>query len=85
MARLPQDPPYNPAGDRWEPGNPTRGLRGMCRNDHGLDRMRSDRDRELLALKLASPMRSSAGCVVEDQADAGHLPLFVAASEPTLF
>lgn len=39
----------------------------------------TDRDRQLVGLKLTSPMRST-----RDQADAGHLPLFVAGNEPTL-
>lgn len=37
------------------------------------------REREVMALMLASPARSTA-----PQADAAHLPLFVAANEPRL-
>lgn len=39
----------------------------------------SDRTRQLLALRAASPARAAA-----PQADAAHLPLFVAANEPRL-
>lgn len=44
----------------------------------------TDQDRQILALRLASPKRAHAGAVIQTQADAGHLPLFVAANEPRL-
>lgn len=40
----------------------------------------SDRDRQIVDLKVNSPNRSPA-----DQKDAAHLPLFVKANEPELF
>lgn len=42
------------------------------------------RERELMALRARSPKRADAGRVIADQADAGHLPLFVAANEPRM-
>ena len=39
-----------------------------------------ERDRQLLALRLKSPLRPGA----VDARDAAHLPLFVAANEPGL-
>ena len=39
---------------------------------------------ERVALQLAGPKRADPGAVVRDQADAAHLPLFVAANEPRL-
>lgn len=45
----------------------------------------SDRDRQIIALRLASPKRADAGAPIEHQADAAHLPLFVAVNEPKLF
>lgn len=45
----------------------------------------NDRERQLIRLKLASPMRAPAGRVIAAQADAAHLDLFRAANEPTLF
>ncbi|MFM9829384.1 MAG: hypothetical protein ACKVOB_11670 [Sphingomonas sp.] len=42
-------------------------------------------DRQRLALAAASPKRANPGRVIVPQADAGHLPLFIAANEPTLF
>ena len=44
----------------------------------------TERDRQVVALKLASPLRAPAGRFVRDQQDHGHLPLFVAANEPGL-
>jgi hypothetical protein len=44
-----------------------------------------ERARQLIAMRLASPKRASAGKPVEQQQDAAHLPLFVHANEPTLF
>jgi hypothetical protein len=46
---------------------------------------RNERDRETVALRLASPKRAGPGQLLVDQADAAHLPLFVAANEPRLF
>lgn len=45
----------------------------------------AERERELVALRLAGPKRAGPGRIVADQADAGHLPLFTAANEPRLF
>ncbi len=45
----------------------------------------TSQERLFLSLKLASPLRAPAGRVTAAQRDAGHLPLFVAANEPTLF
>lgn len=45
----------------------------------------AERARQLIALRLASPKRASAGKPIEQQQDAAHLPLFVHANEPTLF
>ncbi len=45
----------------------------------------TERDRQTVALLLASPKRADPRAIVADQADAAHLPLFVAANEPTLF
>lgn len=44
----------------------------------------TERERQEIALKLAAPHRAPAGRVIANQADAGHLPLFVAANEPRL-
>ena len=44
----------------------------------------TDTDRQRLALLLASPHRAPAGRMIASQADAGHLPLFIAADEPRL-
>lgn len=44
-----------------------------------------ERQRQLIALRLASPKRAGAGQPIEQQQDAAHLPLFVAANEPSLF
>ena len=40
-------------------------------------------DQELLNLRAASPKRAEPNRVVASQSDANHLPLFVAANEPT--
>jgi hypothetical protein len=45
----------------------------------------AERAREIIALRLASPKRASAGKPIEQQQDAAHLPLFVHANEPKLF
>lgn len=45
----------------------------------------AEREAELIRLRLASAKRAGPGRVVVDQADAGALPLFVAADEPSLF
>lgn len=42
------------------------------------------KERQLIALRLASPKRAGAGQPIEQQQDAAHLPLFVHANEPTL-
>lgn len=44
----------------------------------------SDRERQEIALRLASPKRANAGTPIEQQQDAAHLPLFVHANEPKL-
>lgn len=44
----------------------------------------SERDRQVIALRLASPKRANAGATIEQQQDAAHLPLFVHANEPSL-
>lgn len=44
----------------------------------------TDRDRQLIALRLASPHRAGSGRTIVGQADAAHLALFVCANEPTL-
>lgn len=44
-----------------------------------------DRQRLELELRLKSPKRANPGKAPAPQADAGHLPLFVAANEPELF
>lgn len=44
----------------------------------------SDRDRQLVELRLRSPKRADAGKAPPAQHDAGHLPLFVAGNEPRL-
>lgn len=44
----------------------------------------TDRQRQELQLRAASPKRADPGRVVVDQQDAGHLPLFIAANEPRL-
>lgn len=49
-------------------------------NMGGAERIRADREAELIRLRTQSPLRSAAG-----QSDAAHLPLFVTANEPTLF
>lgn len=48
-------------------------------------RTSTDRERQIIALRLAGPMRACTGRATEAQRDAGHLPLFVAANEPRLF
>lgn len=45
----------------------------------------TDRERQLIQLQLNSPHRTGQGRLLTDQADAGHLPLFIAANEPRLF
>lgn len=55
---------------------------GLCLDD--VQRPASDRERQEIALKLAAPHRAPAGRVIANQADAAHLPLFVAANEPRL-
>jgi hypothetical protein len=45
----------------------------------------NERELQLIALRLASPKRANAGRTIEAQADAGHLPLFIAADESRLF
>lgn len=42
----------------------------------------SDEAQRIIALRLASPKRADPGKITTDQADAGHLPLFIAANEP---
>lgn len=42
----------------------------------------SERERQEIALRLASPKRANAGAAIEQQQDAAHLPLFVHANEP---
>lgn len=69
--------------------NPASWAPGICegplnRNDAGAARMAAERERQRIALRLASPKRADAGAIVVDQADAGHLPLFIAANEPVL-
>lgn len=69
--------------------NPPEWAPGICesplnRNDAGAARMAADRDRQRIALRLTSPMRANPGRTIASQADAGHLPLFIAATEPTL-
>jgi hypothetical protein len=44
----------------------------------------NERDRQEIALRAKAPKRADPGRVIAAQADAGHLPLFVAANEPTL-
>ena len=44
----------------------------------------SERDRQLIALRLKSPKRADPDAAAAPQADAAHLPLFVAADEPKL-
>lgn len=44
----------------------------------------TERDRQLVALKLASPLRAQPGAVIRDQQPHEHLPLFIAANEPRL-
>jgi hypothetical protein len=51
---------------------------------HGALRPPTERERQLIALRLASPKRADAARIVSDQQDAGHLPLFIAADEPPL-
>lgn len=55
------------------------GLQGPPRQPPGV------RERALIALRLASPKRAEPDRVIAPQADAGHLPLFIAADEPRLF
>lgn len=43
-----------------------------------------ERDRQRIALQLASPKRADAGRTLAMQHDASALPLFVAANEPAL-
>jgi len=54
--------------------------RAACRAQFGLPAI-DDGERQLLALRIASPLRTPTG---RDQADAAHLPLFIAANEPVL-
>lgn len=56
--------------------------RAAAINTFGLDGCADDRQR--IALRLASPMRADPGRYIAAQADAGHLPLFIAANEPVL-
>ncbi len=70
--------------------NPSPSATGICegqldRTDASAARMAAERERQLIALRLASPKRAAAGAIVADRADAAHLPLFIAANEPTLF
>lgn len=44
----------------------------------------TERERQLLQLALRSPKRADPSRAPAAQADAGHLPLFIAASEPRL-
>jgi hypothetical protein len=41
-----------------------------------------ERARAIIALRLNAPKRGLTGKPIEQQADAAHLPLFVAANEP---
>lgn len=43
-----------------------------------------EREREIVALRAKSPKRANPGAAPAPQADAGHLPLFIAANEPRL-
>ncbi|HEV2747738.1 MAG TPA: hypothetical protein VGW34_10635 [Allosphingosinicella sp.] len=54
-------------------------------NDNAARTRAAERERELIALRLASPKRAGGGRPLVGQADAAHLPLFVAADEPRLF
>lgn len=56
--------------------------RAAAINTFGLDGCADDRQR--IALRLASPMRADPGRIIAGQADAGHLPLFIAANEPVM-
>jgi hypothetical protein len=49
------------------------------RNQHGLARMKAERDHQLTGLQAASPLRS-----IAPQADTSALPLFAAAQQPSL-
>lgn len=55
-----------------------------CLADVAEQRPATDRERQLIALRLASPHRAAQGHFLTDQADAGHLPLFAAANEPRM-
>lgn len=78
MARMRQIAATLEDADReWRAGSH---LQQLHRNDGGAARMKAERDRQILSLRFASPARAAAS-----QADAAHLPLFVAANEPTLF
>ncbi len=44
----------------------------------------SAQERQLIALRLASPKRADAGRYLMGQHDAGALPLFIAGNEPGL-
>lgn len=44
----------------------------------------TERDRQIVALRLSSPKRADAGRVIEAQKDSGHLPLFIASDEGKL-
>lgn len=44
----------------------------------------TDRQREEMRLRAASPKRANAGKPIADQRDAGDCPLFIAANEPRL-
>lgn len=45
----------------------------------------TDRDRQLLALKLQSPNRAPAGAAIQPQHNTDALPLFDSAAQPNLF
>lgn len=44
----------------------------------------SEEAKRIIALRLASPKRAEPGRIIQPQADPAHLPLFVAANEPSL-
>lgn len=45
----------------------------------------TDYDRRMMELRMAAPQRGRSGRLIPTQSEAGHLPLFVAANEPSLF
>lgn len=53
-----------------------------CLDD--VQRPPTEKERQIIALKLVSPMRAPAGRVIASQSDAAHLPLFIEANEPRL-